>query len=328
MKKIYPAKLKKGDKIMVIAPSDSLSNISKEVQEIAQKRFADLGLEVSFANNVNEIDEFDSSSIESRVADLHQAFSDNSVKAIFTAFGGYNANQLLRYINWDIIKNNPKILIGFSDTTALQNAIFAKTGLVTYSGPSYSRFGQELYFDYTLDYVKKSLFETEEFIIEPSNQWSDDWWFKDQQDRKLIVSDGFVIINEGEVKGTILGANLCTFNLLQGTEYMPDITDSILFIEDDMESQIGHFDRDLQSLIHLPDFDKVKGIVIGRFQKKSEVETEQLIKLIKAKKELDNIPVLVNVDFGHTDPIITFPIGGEVSMVVSRDNTELRITKH
>jgi len=328
MKAIFPNKLKVGDKVMVVAPSDSLGCISEDVRAIADERFEQMGLELSFAKNVNEVDEFDSSSIESRVADIHEAFSDQSVKAVFSAFGGFNCNQLLGHLDWDLIKNNPKIFVGYSDTTALQNAIYTKTGLVTYSGPSYSTFGQKLYFDYTLEYFKKCLFEDGELNILPSESWSDDRWHRDQDNRKLIKNDGGLVINEGEAKGTILGANICTFNLLQGTEYFPDISDSVLFLEDDAETKIFNFDRDLQSIVHLPNFDKVKGIVIGRFQNASEVNKDQLIKVIKSKKELDGIPVLANVDFGHTFPMITFPIGGEAHVVVSNTGSELKIVKH
>lgn len=328
MKTILPNKLKRGDKVMVVAPSNSLSLISKETRLIADKRFSKMGLELSFAKNVDELDEFDSSSIESRVSDLHEAFSDESIKGVFVVIGGFNCNQLLRYLNWDLIKNNPKVFVGYSDTTALQNAIYAKTGLVTYSGPAYSTFGQKLYFDYTLKYFKKCLLNDKEFNILPSESWSDDNWYLDQENRKLLKNDGWLVINDGEARGTILGANICTLNLLQGTEYFPNISNSILFLEDDAESKLVNFDRDLQSLIHLPNFDKVKGIVIGRFQNASEMKTEHLIKAIKSKTELSHIPVLVNVDFGHTNPMITFPIGGEAQLIISDKKSSLKIVKH
>ncbi len=313
---------------MVIAPSDSLSLISKETRIIADERFAKMGLKLSFAKNVEELDEFDSSSIESRVNDLHEAFSDKSVKGIFAVIGGFNCNQLLRYLDWDLIKNNPKVFVSYSDTTALQNAIYAKTGLVTYSGPAYSTFGQKLHFDYTLEYFKKCVLNDKEFNILPSESWSDDRWYLDQENRKLLKNNGWLMINAGEARGKILGANICTFNLLQGTEYFPNISNSILFLEDDSESKLFNFDRDLQSLIHLPNFDKVKGIVIGRFQNASEIKTEHLIKVIKSKTELSHMPVLANVDFGHTDPMITFPIGGEAQLVVSDKKSVLEIIKH
>ena len=242
---IYPKKLKKGSHIRVIAPSCSMGIISQTNREIANKRLTDLGFKISFGKNVEEIDEFNSSSIKSRIEDLHEAFCDKSIDAVFAVIGGFNCNQLLDYINWKIIKNNPKIFIGYSDTTALQNAIFAKTGLVTYSGPAWSTFGQKLHFDYTMEYFQKCLMQNKPFFLESSKNWSDDAWYKDQDKRILINNDGWKIINEGKARGIILGANLCTFNLLQGTKYMPDLKNSILFLEDDGTSKYVDFDRNL-----------------------------------------------------------------------------------
>jgi len=164
------------------------------------------------------------------------------------------------------------------------------------------------------------------FEINSSKEWTDDAWYMDQNKRNPIKNDGWLIINKGKASGTLLGANLCTFNLLQGTEYLPDLNNSILFIEDDEESKSVNFDRDLQSLIHQPSFKGVKGIVIGRFQKASKMTNEKLIKIIKTKAELKGIPVIANVDFGHTSPIITFPIGGEISIDTKKKS--IVINKH
>jgi muramoyltetrapeptide carboxypeptidase LdcA involved in peptidoglycan recycling len=328
MEKLFPQKLKRGDEVRVIVSSRSFSLLSEETKNIANQRLSNLGLKVSFGKHVSETNEFLSSSIESRIEDIHEAFLDKNVKAIFTVLGGFNANQLLRHIDWNIIKNNPKIFCGFSDVTILNNSIYHKTGLVNYYGPHYSTFGQKLYFDYTLDYLKKCLSSEEEFSVLPSDNWSDDAWYINQEERSLIKNNGFLVINEGEASGIILGGNLCTFNLLQGTEYFPDLSNSILFIEDDELSNPLTFDRDLQSLIHQPNFSKVKGLAIGRFQKISNVSNDNLINIIKTKKELNNIPVVANVDFGHTDPKITFPIGGEAKIIVKNIGSEIKIIKH
>jgi muramoyltetrapeptide carboxypeptidase LdcA involved in peptidoglycan recycling len=313
---MYPAKLKKGDEIRIIAPSRSMAIIGAESKLIANTRFEKMGLAFSFGKHIEEKDDFASSSIKSRLEDLNAAFSDKKVKAILTVIGGFNSNQLLKYIDWQLIKDNPKIFCGFSDITALNNAIFAKTGLVTYSGPHYSSFGQKLYFDYTLDCFVKCLFSDLPFEVEPSNKWSDDAWFIDQEKRNLVGNEGYWIFHKGNASGTILGANLCTFNLLQGTEFMPDMANSVLFLEDDEESNPHHFDRDLQSLIHLPGFNGVRGLIVGRFQTKSGMTKDLLGQIINTKKELDNLPVIANVDFGHTDPKITFPIGGWVNLEI------------
>ena len=130
---MIPDKLKKGDEIRVISPARSLSIISQEMRDIAIKRLTDIGFKVTYAKHVEEKDDFNSSSIKSRVDDLHSAFKDKNVKGILTVIGGFNSNQILRYLDYDLIKQNPKILCGFSDITALSNAIYRKTGLVTYS---------------------------------------------------------------------------------------------------------------------------------------------------------------------------------------------------
>lgn len=323
-------KLKKGDGVRVVAPARSLAMpwINDELKEIALQRFKELGLKLSFAKHVNEIDNFNSSSIKSRVSDLHDAFADKSIKLIITVIGGFNSNQLLPYLDYDLIKTNPKILCGYSDITALANAIYAKTGLVTYYGPHFFNFGNKKNFDYTFEYFKKCLFYNKPFEIKPSSKWSDDKWANNQENRNFFENDGFWIINKGGSEGKIIGGNQCTFNLLQGTEYMPDIKNSILFLEDDHETHIATVDRDLQSIIHQPDFKKVRALIFGRFQIATNMTQELLTQIVKSKKELNKIPVIANVDFGHTSPQITFPIGGTAKIFARNNKVVLKILKH
>ncbi len=332
MEKIYPQKLNAGDEVRVIASSRSMAIISKETREIANNRFAKLGLKLSFGKHVEEKDEFVSSSIGSRVEDIHDAFADKNVKAVITVIGGFNSNQLLKYLDWKVIKNNPKIFCGFSDITILNNAILQKTGLVNYYGPHYSTFGQKLYFDYTLECFEKCLMQEAPFEIKPSEDWSDDQWYINQDKRNIVKNEGWKIINAGTAEGTIIGGNLCTLNLLQGSEFFPEIKNkTILFLEDDeMPGKFSdiEFDRNLQSLINLPCFDKVTGMVIGRFQVASEMTLEKMKRIIKSKKELDNIPVISDVDFGHTSPIITFPIGGTARLEAENGKTKLELLEH
>jgi muramoyltetrapeptide carboxypeptidase LdcA involved in peptidoglycan recycling len=139
------------------------------------------------------------------------------------------------------------------------------------------------------------------------------------------------LINVGEAEGKIIGGNLCTLNLLQGTQFMPSLENTILFIEDDDASGDlfdVEFDRNLQSLIHQPGFSSVRGIVIGRFQKKGYISQDKLKKIIKTKKELENMPVIYGVDFGHTTPMITFPIGGKAKLIAKEGEIKLEIIEH
>ncbi len=324
-------KLKTGDKICVIAPSRSMAIISNEVTQVAIENFGKLGLEVAFGKNIYEKDEVFSSSIQSRLEDLHGAFADKSIKGIFTVIGGFNSNQLLSKIDYKLIKKNPKIVCGFSDITALSNAIYAKTKLITYYGPHFSSLGMKKGIDYTLDYLKKCFFSSSPYELNPADNWSDDEWYLDQEDRKFHKNEGYTVINEGSATGTLLGGNLCTFNLLQGTEYFPNIKDSILLMEEDNllgSSSLVEFDRNLQSVIDCKYFSKVKGILIGRFQIESNISIDQLKKVIRTKKELANIPVIANMDFGHTTPIVTLPIGGSVKIEAKKGNAQILIVNH
>lgn len=312
--KIIAEKLKSGDEVRVIAPALSLQIISKQNITQAVKTIESLGIHVSFGKHVNEVDLMSSSSVTARIEDLHSAFADKKVKAILTAIGGFNSNQLLTFIDYDLIKNNPKIFCGYSDITALQNAIYSKTGLITYSGPHFSTFAMEQGLEYSLEYFKKIFFAKTEIDIVPSKKWSDDAWFLDQNNRNFHDNDGYWILQKGSAKGTIVGGNLSTLQLLHGTSYMPSIENAILFIEADSltdgKYDIAEFDRQLQSLIHQPHFNKVQGLILGRFESKFNMNKEKLEFIINTKKELAQMPIIANVDFGHTNPMFTLPIGG------------------
>ena len=139
---IFPPKLMAGDDIRVVAPASSRALVMEhDHSAIIDARLGELGLSLSFGRHVDERDDFDSSAIESRVADLHDAFADPSVAGILTVLGGFNSNELLPYLDWDLIRANPKVFCGFSDITALHNAILAKSGLVTYLGRTGRRSG-------------------------------------------------------------------------------------------------------------------------------------------------------------------------------------------
>ena len=315
---IIPKKLKKGSHIRVIAPSRSLGIIGQDCRKIAIEHLAEMGLSVSFGKNVEENNKFCSSSVQSRLDDLHEAFADTSVDAILTAIGGFNSTELLAQIDYDLIGKNPKILCGFSDITALCNAITAQTGMVTYSGPHFSTFGMLKGLEYTIEYFKKCFFQTEAFEVLPSSFWSDDEWYLDQEKRKFVKNDGPWVIRAGKAEGRIVGGNLGLFDELKGTSYFPDIRDSILFLEHCAEQEVWVFNRNLQALALHPDFKKVKALVLGRFEPQNEMNRALLEEILLSKKELDGLPIVANVDFGHTTPIFSFPIGGRGIVDVSR----------
>lgn len=320
MKKIVPQVLKAGDEVRIVAPARGLRLIGRDSREIAKARFEEMGLKVTFGRNTTDEnwDMFGSTDVEKRAEDLNEAFGDKNVKAIFTVIGGSNSNQLLPYLDYELIRQNPKIFCGFSDITALLNGIYAKTGLVTFSGPHFSSLGMKKGAEYTLENLKKMILGDQKNEIKPSDAWSDDLWFINQEDRTFIKNEGWQVINAGKAEGTIVGGNLGTFDLLLGSSYRPAFEkNTVLFVEECFTSEAtdaGSFERNLQALIYQPDFENVSGIVIGRFQKASNVTKEKLEYIIKSKKALDRMPVIANVDFGHTTPLLTLPIGGECSL--------------
>jgi muramoyltetrapeptide carboxypeptidase len=308
------ARLQRGDEVRIVSPAVSLGFIPEDQQLTARERLEGLGLRLSFSTNAEVMDRFDSSPVEARVSDLHEAFADPGVKGILTTLGGYNSNGLLGYLDYDLIRANPKIFCGFSDITALATAIYARTGLVTYSGPHFTTFGMKHGIDYTIEYFERCLMREEPFEVRPADHWSDDLWYQDQENRDLVPNPGYEVIYAGEAEGKLLGGNLGTLCLLFGTPYMLDLEESILLLEDDEETDPVHFDRKLQSLIHQPGFEGVRGIVFGKFQRASNMDQDTLTAIVESKRELDGMPVVAGASFGHTTPQFTFPIGGYGSL--------------
>jgi muramoyltetrapeptide carboxypeptidase LdcA involved in peptidoglycan recycling len=323
---IVPRKLHQGDTLRVVAPSRSRQFVAEyDHSAVIDARFAALGLRVTFADHVDERDDFQSSSIASRVADLHAAFADPEVAGILTVIGGFNSNELLPHLDWDLIAGHPKIFCGYSDITALQNAILARASLVTYSGPHWSSFGMRDHFEQTQRWFAEALFGRKPIELRPAEIWTDDLWFADQDKRTVRPNEGWWPLRPGRAAGRIIGGNLCTLNLLQGTGYMPSLAGALLMVEDDYRSDADEVARNLTSLLQLPDAGGVQGLVIGRFQEASGVTRSLLEQLIARQDRLAGLPVLGNVDFGHTNPLATFPIGGRAALEVGATSS-LRIS--
>lgn len=322
---MFAQRLKPGDQIRVIAPSASMAIVKEKQLEIAENRLRQLGFHVSYAKNVHNHDEFYSTSVEDRIEDIHEAFFDSKVKAILTAIGGYNANQLLHKIDFDLIKKNPKVFCGYGDVTALNLAIYKKTDLVTYSGPHFSTFGVKHGIEYSMGMFLNAVTNDAPYEIYPSSHWSDDPWYKEQEDREWVKQDGYLVLQTGDAEGRLIGGNLSTLNLLQGTEYMPSLRDTILFIEEDSESHPQDFERKLQSLLQQIDAKEIKAILIGRFQKETNMTEQALRKIIATMREIAHLPIIANINYGHVHPMATLPIGAWATVTASADECEIFI---
>ena len=304
-------KLKKGDHIRVVSPSSSIEHIGGfEANLVAKEKLEELGFDLSFSSNYFEHDLFDSASIASRVEDLHEAFADPSVDAILATIGGFNCNELLPYLNYDLIAQNPKIFCGYSDTTALLNAIYAKTGMQTYMGPSYSSFKMEAGQAYQTEAWLRAMTQ-DDYDLVPSKEWSSDPWYDPTKPRHFMPTE-WKVYNAGSALGTIIGGNLSTFSLLRGTPYAPQAENYILFVEEAEGYPPEHFLRELAALLQA--YPNPQAVIIGRFPKECEMTEEILLAILDKHLLLKTIPVLYDVDFAHTQPLFTITIGGQVTL--------------
>ena len=304
-------KLKKGDHIRVVSPSSSIQSIGGfEANVKAKEKLEELGFNVSFSSNYFEHDLFDSASVTSRVEDLHEAFADESVDAILATIGGYNSNELLPYLNYDLIAQNPKIICGYSDTTALLNAIYAKTGIETYMGPSYSSFKMKEGQAYQTEAWLRAMTQ-DDYDLVPSKEWSSDPWYDPAQPRHFMPTE-WKVYKAGSASGTIIGGNLSTFGLLRGTPYAPQAENYVLFMEEAEEDDYIEFARHLAALLQA--YPNPQAVIIDRFPKECKMTEEILLAILDKHPLLKTIPVLYDLDFAHTQPLFTITIGAQATL--------------
>ncbi|WP_313176216.1 LD-carboxypeptidase [Streptococcus parasuis] len=304
-------RLKKGDYIRVVSPSSSIESIGGfEANVAAKKKLEALGFRLSFSEHYFENDIFDSAPIASRVADLEAAFANETVDAILTTIGGFNCNELLPYLDFDLIAQNPKIFCGYSDTTALLNAIYAKKGMQTYMGPAYSSFKMEQGQQYqTTSWLNAVTQDT--YQLTPSLEWSSDAWYLPNAPRTFYPTE-WKVYNPGQASGVAIGGNLSTFALLHGTEFAPKPDKYILFLEEAEEDHYVEFTRHFAALLQV--YPNPQAVLIGRFPKETEMTEEILLAILDKHPILKQIPVLYDLDFAHTQPLFTITIGGQVEI--------------
>jgi len=310
--------LKPGDEIRIIAPSRSQGSGRSRQYERAQERLESLGYKITFSKYTKSKFHLGTATAEQRAEDFNTAFADKNVKAVMAIHGGWSANEILPLVNWQLVVANPKPLFGFSDITVLLNGIYAKTGNVGYLAPNFATLGSMTSWQYTLENLNNVL--TQQF---PLNLTKSKEWGASKSDR--FKTKAWKILSQGEAEATLLGGNLGTLYLLQGTEYQPKFDKPFIFaLEDDDEAgkyTAREVSRRFESLLQLPNFRKnLRGVIIGRFPPDSKV-TQSEIKSIVDSKLLGDIPVIAGVDYGHTLPMLTLPIGGTVRLVVNKKIT-------
>ena len=327
---LKPEKLQRGDKIAIVSLSWGGLGDEKLIHKyhIAKQRLEnEFGLEVSVMPNALKGSQFVYDHPEARAKDLMDAFKDETIKGIFCAIGGSDTVRLLPYIDYEVIKNNPKIFMGYSDTT-VNHFMMNKAGLVSFYGPSVMvEFGEYVkMFDYTREAVENILFNNcENFEIKSSKFWSKDfvpWKEENINIGKTLLKEehGYEILQgAGIVTGQLLGGCLDVFPMVVGTEIWPtkaEWKDKILLLETSEEKPspdlVTYYLRNLgaQGI-----FEVIKGIIIGKPQEEKYYEEyKEVFRKVLKEFGKEELPVLYNVNIGHAFPIGILPLGTDVQV--------------
>ena len=298
---IKPKRLSTGDTIAIIAPA---SGASDSEFENALQNLADLGFKTKVGKYARGGSGFLAGTDEERLHDLHWAFSDNEIDAVWCVRGGYGTPRLLPKINYKLIKKNPKALIGFSDITALHLAIFQKTGLVTFHGPV----ATSNFTDYTKTHVVNTL-------MHPSSRYEIKLPKVPEGENPELYKT--TVIKEGKCRGKLIGGNLSLLAALAGTPFeIKKTKGKILFIED-VNEPLYKVDRLLTQLRQSLKMQEFEGIAIGVFTKGNgdlESYTKGLQEVFRDRLGDLRVPIISGLSFGHIRDQFTLPFGIKAEM--------------
>jgi muramoyltetrapeptide carboxypeptidase LdcA involved in peptidoglycan recycling len=315
---IKAPKLISGDTVGIISPSWGGAGAFPHRVEGGIRQLRSLGFKVKMAPHALNQAGYVSDTAENRASDIHALFHDPEVKALIAAIGGDHACHLLPLLDYGLIRRHPKIVLGFSDMTVLNVAIWQKTGLVTFNGPAlltdFAEYPQML--DYTATYFLKTVADARPVgAIEPAETWTEeflDWGEKKDLERPRILepSTGWVWLKPGTVEGRLIGGCLESLQHLRGTEYWPNWVGAILFFETGEEKPLPEtVDGLLMGYYNMGVLAKLKGLLVGRPMGYSAAEKQMLHEIILERTRPFDFPVIAEMDFGHTSPQITLPIG-------------------
>jgi muramoyltetrapeptide carboxypeptidase len=327
-----PERLHKGDTVAVYSPSSSVPSFFPERLERAERELERLGFLVRRGAHATDRSGYTSGSPEQRVAELNEAFADPQINAIHCTIGGNNSNQLLDLIDYDTIRRNPKVLTGYSDSTALIVAVWQMTGLVTYHGPGVlGEFGE---YPNVMPYTEQSFLEAVHEGLSPRKLVPPDSWTEEYAEwgdpenwthaRPTIPNASWRAVRPGVAEGHLVGGNLETLLKLAGTPFWPDLNGAIFFWEDARQT-VALVDSHLVQLRQMGVFDQIAGMVIGRPYHCDASVGVDFAQLVDEKLGSVPFPVLADVDLGHTDPMLTLPIGIRTRLAVEGADYELTV---
>lgn len=312
MKTIKASALQKGDLIATISPSHALD---KSLVDRAEKDIQAAGYKLYRHPHIHERLHRQAGSLEQRVQAIHDVFENPDIKAIIVTSGGNRTLHLLDHLDYDLIARNPKYICGYSDISALLNAIYAKTGLVTIHGTDLHRAAKDEERDW---HHFQPLLEL----------------LSGQADRNLLDFEKANLFKSGAGTGRLIGGNLTLLQNLIKTDYLSDSEDIILFIEDEKET-LWNVDRMLLFMRRHGLFDKCKGLLIGGFSESVDYKAPtpsfgyDLQDLIQEHcADGFEFPIITNAPFGHIGAISPLPIGLNAELIATPDRMSLQLLEN
>lgn len=294
---MVPYRLEKGDTVGVIAPSNYIKEDDLEYINASIALMEGMGLKVKFGKYVFENSLKYGTLPQKRAEDLNEMFKDKKVKAIMCVKGGEDSNSILDFIDYDMIKQNPKIICGFSDNTSILNAIHEKAGLITFHGPTFKSL-TSWETGYAFNQFVQKFVKASKNMGEPNEE--------------------YISIKDGQAEGELIGGNLSLFTKLVCGKYSVNVRNKILFLEEvGFESSPEIINSNIYYLKQNGVFNEISGLWIGNYEHPSKITLEEII--TNALGEEFNFPIIKSNNFGHIDKKAIIPIGGNAKINTNDD---------
>jgi muramoyltetrapeptide carboxypeptidase len=321
---IKAQQLRPGDKIGLVSPAAPIAALTAHRVELAKENIRKLGLVPVMGKHALNIIGMHSDTAEKRAQDIIGFFRDPEIKGIIALIGGYGFEALIPHLDFKVIAENPKVFVGHSGNSVLQLAMLREAGMVSFYGPhALTQFGEPFGpMNYMTEHFKKALLSVNQPMdIKASPEWTDevlDWFDKTDttRPRKTNPNSGYQWLRHGSAEGVLVGGCLSSLLRLKGTSFWPDFRNSLFFWEiapspGDMHKgyPIEAVDSQLASLDLTGVFNDCNGMIVGRPVRYSARDQALFEQSILENTNKYSFPILIGADIGHTDPIITLPIG-------------------
>lgn len=311
-------RLKKGDIIGVFSPSSPFTVTAKKRFERAKAFLEDKGFVIVEGSLTGKADGYRSGSPKERAEELNELLRNPEVKMIMSTIGGTNSNSMLPYIDYEAFKENPKIIVGYSDATAILLALYAKTGIQTYYGPalipSFGEF-EPLVHD-TYQYFEQYFMQQHDAFYEVPMPpfWSDELvnWLDKTTDKKLYQNE-WKTGHEGVAEGRLMGGNVNAMYGFIGSSYFPEIQRGDVLLMEDCMKDASTVEKNFAMLKVHGIFNKVSGIILGKHEQYDDLGTgKQPLDLLLEQLDGLKLPILADFDTCHTHPMHPLAIGKKV----------------